>query len=65
MSQDVELSQSQTNVVPKGVAGGKKKGKKTKRKSINRVGFFKIVFIDFCSDFDQIWSEFLRYFGKC
>ncbi len=49
MSQDVELSQSQTNVVTngannkKGVAGGKKKGKKTKRKSINRVGFFKIV----------------------
>ena len=27
--------------------------------------FFKIVFGDFCSDFDENLSEFRRYFRKC
>ena len=30
-----------------------------------KIRYFRILFIDFCSDFDENLSDFRRYFRKC
>ena len=30
-----------------------------------KICYFRILFIDFCSNFDEILSEFRRYFREC
>ena len=34
------------------------------QKAFAKIRYFWILFIDFCSDFDEIWSEFRRRFRK-
>ena len=35
------------------------------QQNFTKIRYFRIIFIKFCSDFDEILSEFRRYFRKC